>query len=227
MIKAIAIDDEPVALDIIKAHVEKVPFIQLESYFISATKALSYINRNAIDLVFLDINMPDVSGLEFAEVAQHKVQIIFTTAYSEHALKGFELAATDYLLKPINFNRFYKACLLAEDRRTLNYTDQAEKTIFVKDGHSWVQIRLSEILYAQAQDNYVDIHEKNKRTLTRMTLNELERKLPEQDFLRIHKSYIIAINKIEKVEKNHILIEGVRIPLSRLYREGLLKYCTK
>lgn len=227
MIKAIAIDDEPVALDIIKAHVEKVPFIQLEASFISAAKALSYLSRNAVGLVFLDISMPDVSGLEFAEMARHKAQIIFTTAFSEHALKGFELEATDYLLKPINFDRFYKACLLAETRETSNSTVEAEKTMFVKDGHNWVQIKLSEILYVQAQDNYVNICEKNRSTLTRMTLSELEKKLPEQDFLRVHKSYVIALAKIEKIEKDRIMIERVKIPLSRLYREVLLKVCTK
>jgi len=227
MIKAIAIDDEPVALDIIKSHAEKVPFLQLEASFISATKALNYIKANTVDLIFLDISMPDVSGLAFAEMARHTAQIIFTTAYAEHALKGFELEATDYLLKPINFDRFFKACRLAEGRRTCNKPEEAEKTIFVKDGYNWVQIKLSEILFVQAQDNYVSICEKNKSTLTRMTLNDLEEKLPKGEFLRVHKSYIIAIARVQKIKKDQIIIEQFKIPLSRSFRAVLLEVCTK
>jgi two-component system LytT family response regulator len=227
MIRAIAIDDEPVALDIITAHARKVPFVQLEASFISATSALNYIKENPIDLIFLDISMPDVSGLEFAVMVPHKVQIIFTTAYPEHALKGFELAATDYLLKPVNFTRFLKACQLAEARDTSNTKDEAEKTIFVKDGHNWVQIKLSEILYIQAQDNYVSICENNKSTLTRMTLNEVEQKLPEKDFVKVHKSYIIAVARIEKIVKDQIIVNGLKIPISKSYKNILLEACTK
>ena len=227
MIKAIAIDDEPVALDVIKAHAGKVPFIQLEDSFISATKALEHIRANPVDLIFLDISMPDLSGLEFAEMVPHPAQIIFTTAYSEHALKGFELEATDYLLKPINFDRFFKACQLAQTRYNSNTKDHVKKTFFVKDGHNWVQIKLSEVLYIQAQDNYVSICEKSKSTLTRMTLNELQQKLPENDFLRVHKSYVVALSKVEKIENYQIIIERIRIPLSKSYRDTLLKVCNK
>ncbi|MFD1256146.1 LytR/AlgR family response regulator transcription factor [Mucilaginibacter terrae] len=222
--RAIAIDDEPVALDIIKAHALKVPFIQLQGTFLSATRALAYLKVNSVDVVFLDISMPDVSGLEFAAMLQPGTQVIFTTAHPEHALKGYELAITDYLLKPVNFARFLQACQLAETRQLLVSTHKpaTEESLFVKDGHNWLQIKLCNLLYAQADDNYVSLYETGKRTLTRMTFTELQAKLPVQQFMRIHKSYIIALTKIEKIEKHQVTVNGICIPLSKLYREELL-----
>jgi two-component system LytT family response regulator len=225
MIKAIAIDDEPVALDIIKMHAQKVPYLQLDTVFLSATEALTYLDSTPTDLVFLDINMPDISGLEFAGLVKHKTQVIFTTAYAGHALKGFDLAATDYLLKPINFGRFLQACQLANSRmqQSVPANTQPQKCLFVKDGHNWVQIVFDDILYIQGQDNYVCIVEQNKQTLTRITLAELQNKLPADQFLRIHKSYIVAIPKIEKIENHQVVIKPAKIPLSKAAREELLK----
>ena len=224
MINAIAVDDEPVALDIIKTHAEKVPFINLKGTFLSAMDALAYIKKEPVDLVFLDISMPDISGLEFAEMVKHQTQVIFTTAYPEHALKGFELAATDYLLKPINFARFLQACQLAEGRVKPSAPNQTEReSLFVKDGHNWIQIKFNEILYIQGEDNYVSIFEKDKRTLTRITLTELQGKLPNDQFLRVHKSYIVAISKIEKAETHQLTINNFKIPVSKVYRNVLLK----
>lgn len=224
MINAIAVDDEPVALDIIKTHAEKVPFINLMGTFLSAMDALAYIKKEPIDVVFLDISMPDISGLEFAEMVKHQTQIIFTTAYPEHALKGFELAATDYLLKPINFARFLQACQLAEGRVKPSTTNQTEReSLFVKDGHNWIQIKFNDILYIQGEDNYVSIFEKDQRTLTRMTLTELQNKLPADQFLRVHKSYIVATAKIEKAERHQVTINSVHIPVSKIYRDVLLQ----
>jgi DNA-binding LytR/AlgR family response regulator len=230
MINAIAIDDEPIALDIIRAHAEKVSFIQLKETFLSATEAFAYLKKESVDLVFLDIHMPDISGLEFAERIRSKAQIIFTTAYEEHALKGFELAATDYLLKPISFNRFLQACELADSRVQLppvNDMTEPGKSLFVKDGHNWMQIKLNDLLYAQGQDNYVSIFENDKRVLTRMTLTELQNKLPADKFLRIHKSYIIAISKIEKIERHQVIIKGNKIPLSKASRDMVLQMLNK
>ena len=230
MISAIAIDDEPVALDIIRAHAEQVPFIQLRETFFSPADALSYLKKERVDLVFLDINMPDISGLEFAERIKSTIQIVFTTAHEEHAIKGFELAATDYLLKPINFARFLQACQLVQNRQQLssaNNRSEAGKSLFVKDGHNWVQIKLDNLLYAQGEDNYVSIFEKEKRVLTRMTLTELQSKLPADQFLRIHKSYIVAIAKIEKIEKHQIVIEGNKIPVSKTSRDAILEIFNK
>ena len=226
MINAIAIDDEPVALDIINIHAKKVPYLQLNKLFLSATDALAYLNSTTIDLIFLDINMPDISGLEFVSLMKSKAQVIFTTAHVEHALKGFDLAATDYLLKPINFSRFLQACQLANDRKQqLNKTNKAyDESLFVKDGHNWVQIIVNNILYIKAEDNYISIVEQNKNTLSRMKLSDIQNKLPRNQFLKIHKSYIISIPKIIKVENHQVIIATTKIPLSRSYREELLRH---
>ncbi|WP_316820045.1 LytTR family DNA-binding domain-containing protein [Pedobacter gandavensis] len=226
MIKVIAVDDEPVAHDIIRDHSEKIPFISLEATFLSATDALFYIKHERVDLVFLDIAMPDLSGIEFAAMIPHEIQVIFTTAYPEYALKGFELAATDYLLKPINFTRFLKACQLAEKRLQLPEVKKRneEQALFVKDGHDWVQIKFNNLVYAKAEDNYVDLHEIGKHTLTRITLTELQTKLPKDQFLRVHKSFIISKQKIERIEKHQVIVAGNKIPLSKLYKDALLQH---
>ncbi|MEJ5054538.1 LytR/AlgR family response regulator transcription factor [Sphingobacterium sp. MYb382] len=222
MIRAIVVDDEPVGHDIIRAHAENIAFISIEACFLSAHEAYNYLKNNSVDLLFLDIAMPDVSGIEFASMLPDEIQVIFTTAYPEHALKGFELAATDYLLKPINFTRFLKACQLAKTRLSLEKHNKEEQALFVKDGHDWVQIKFSNLVYAKAEDNYVNLHETNKQTLTRITLAELLKKLPPDQFLRVHKSFIIAKHKIDRIEKHQILVEGTKIPLSKLYKEQLL-----
>jgi two-component system LytT family response regulator len=225
MIKVITVDDEPVAHDIIRVHAEKIPFISLEATFLSATEALLYIKNERVDLVFLDIAMPDLSGIEFASRLHPEVQVIFTTAYPEYALKGFELAATDYLLKPINFTRFLKACQLAKTRFQVpeERKREEEQALFVKDGHDWVQIKFSNLVYAKAEDNYMDLHETDKHTLTRITLTELQTKLPADQFLRVHKSFIISRQKIERIEKHQVIVAGNKIPLSKLYRDQLLQ----
>ncbi len=225
MIKVITVDDEPVAHDIIRAHAEKIPFISLDATFLSATEALVYIKNERVDLVFLDIAMPDLSGIEFASRLNPEVQVIFTTAYPEYALKGFELAVTDYLLKPINFTRFLKACKLAKTRFQLPEEKRKaeEQALFVKDGHDWVQIKFSNLVYAKAEDNYMDLHETDKHTLTRITLTELQTKLPADQFLRVHKSFIISRQKIERIEKHQVIVAGNKIPLSKLYRDQLLQ----
>ncbi len=224
MIKAIAVDDEPVALDIIKSHADKVPFLNLEATFLSATDAFDHINVSSADLIFLDISMPGLSGLEFAEMVKHKAQVILTTAYPQHALKGFDLAATDYLLKPINFSRFLQACQLAENRAQSGSAKAPQpECLFVKDGHTWLAVKLDELLYIRGEDNYVSLFVNDKRVLTRMTLAELQRNLPAHQFLRIHKSYIISLSKIEKLEKHQVTIAEAKIPLTMMSADSLLK----
>lgn len=228
MIKAIAVDDEPIALDIISNHAKKVEFVDLKATFLSATKALDYVIQEQIQLIFLDIKMPDISGLEFAGLIGQKAQIIFTTAYPEHALKGFDLAITDYLLKPIDFSRFLQACYLAQSRvsiepRLLLYN----KEIFVKSGYEWVRINIDNLLYAQGQDNYISLYETDKHTLTRITFNELLAKLPPNQFIRVDKSYIVSVSKIDKMERHQLIIAGNKIPISQSYRNAVLQALNK
>lgn len=224
MITAVAVDDEPVALDIIRNHCEKIPFVHLAATFLSATEAFHYMKSNTVDLIFLDISMPGLSGLELAELVKNSAQIVFVTAHPEYALHGFELAATDYLLKPINYSRFLKACQLAENRKIPGEPKPAKAEIlFVKDGFNWLPVRLDELLYIRSEDNYAFLLMNDKSILTRMTLTDLQNKLPVSQFLRVHKSFIIALSKIEKIEKHQVTIANVKIPLSMISADALLK----
>lgn len=226
MITAIAVDDEPVALDIIRLHADKVPFLELKQVFHSAKDALIYLNKNPVDIVFLDIHMPDMTGLEIAELIGEHQQIIFTTAYAAHAVKGFDLAATDFLLKPINYSRFLQACKLAEKRVESEPKDSPVSdpdVLFVKDGYHWVSVPIEQIIYLKAEDNYISLVEKHKRTLTRITMQEISNKLPAKQFIRVHKSYIIALAAIEKLEQHQVTVAGEKIPLSKSYKAELFQ----
>jgi two-component system LytT family response regulator len=221
MIKAVAIDDEPVALSILLQHAAKIPFMHPLQIFASAMDALAYIKKEEVELIFLDINMPDISGIEFATLVDKQTAIIFTTAYPEFAVKGFELAAVDYLLKPINFSRFLTACQRVQDRLENNKHDK--EYFFVKDSYEWIKIDFATILFAEADSNYITIYKTMGKTITRITLTELAEKLPADNFIRINKSIIIAVDKIEKVEKNYVVIGGKEIRISENYRDGFFK----
>ncbi|MEO6980747.1 MAG: LytTR family DNA-binding domain-containing protein [Mucilaginibacter sp.] len=201
MITAIAIDDEPIALDVLKTHAAKIPFLDLKETFLSTTTAMAYLQQHKIDLILLDIRMPDLTGIEFAALVPRPVHIVFTTAYPEYAVKGFDLAATDYLLKPVSLSRLLQACSLVNERMVADKKQPEGQSLFVKDGYNLVKIDPSKITYIEAGDNYLSIYEGEKRTLTRMTLSELLAKLPPDAFQKVHKSYIVAIDKIEKIER--------------------------
>lgn len=219
-IKAIAIDDEPMALEVVSAHASKVPYIDLKKTFFSATEALVYLKKEPIDLIFLDINMPDLTGIDFSSMIDPSVLVIFTTAYSEYAIKGFELNALDYLLKPLVFNRFLQACQKAYDRLDSNIGNDV---FFVKDGNSLVRIDLDNLFYVEADGNYLTFFEKNKKTTVRHTLTDLLNKLPSNAFTKVNKSCIIAIKKVDKVENQYVVVNGMRLLLVRSYRDILLK----
>jgi two-component system LytT family response regulator len=224
MISAIAIDDEPIALNVLKTHAEKIPFLDLKATFVSTTDALAFLQQNKVDFVFLDIRMPDLTGIEFAALIPKQAHIVFTTAYPEYAVKGFDLAATDYLLKPISLSRLLQACTLVNERIMAENKQQGLNSgLFVKDGYNLVKIDPSKITYIEAGDNYLSIYEGEKRTLTRMTLTELLGKLPHDAFQKVHKSYIVAIAKIEKIERNQVLIDGTKIPVSINLRDDLMR----
>ena len=219
-IKAIAIDDEPMALEVVSAHASKVPYIDLKKTFFSATEALVYLKKEPIDLIFLDINMPDLTGIDFSSMIDPSVLVIFTTAYSEYAIKGFELNVLDYLLKPLVFNRFLQACQKAYDRLDSNIGNDV---FFVKDGNSLVRIDLDNLFYVEADGNYLTFFEKNKKTIVRHTLTDLLNKLPSNAFTKVNKSCIIAIKKVDKVENQNVVVNGMRLLLVRSYRDILLK----
>lgn len=220
MLKTIIIDDEPAAIEILERHAQKVPFIELKKSFFSTAEALAYLHTETINLLFLDIQMPDMLGTDFAKLIQNKpIQIVLTTAYSEYAVEGFNLQVLDFLIKPIEFSRFLQACNRAYERLSVEKGEQA--SIFVKDGYDWVRVNLKEILYIQSDTNLLFIYEKNRKISTRMTLKEMLDILPKDKFIRIHKSYIVAYEAIQKIERHQITIEAMTIPLASSYREIL------
>ncbi|MGF7217973.1 DNA-binding LytR/AlgR family response regulator [Spirosoma lacussanchae] len=225
-LRCIAIDDEPIALDVIRAHAAKVPFLDLRRTFVNAIEALAFLKTETIDLIFLDINMPDLTGLDFAQVVGNRSLVIFTTAYPEYALQGFELSALDYLLKPIAFGRFFQAANKAYERLAgpdKNGTPARSPYVFVKDGYDWVRISLAELQYVESEGNYLTFQETGKKTLTRMTIGEAMEMLPAEQFMRVHKSYIVALDRIEKIERHQLTIGKVQVPLSGSYRDELLE----
>lgn len=212
-------------LSVIQAHASKVPYLTILATFASATEALAYLQTQPVDLLFLDIQMPDLSGLEMARMLDASLPIIFTTAYPQYAVDGFELAAVDYLLKPVSFSRFVQACNRVADRLLSVQLPQpvVADYLFVKTGYDWARIDVSALLYVEADDNYLTFHEETKRTLSRMTLAEAMDKLLPRNFVRIHKSYLIALAKIDKIERHQVTVAGRPLPLSATFRDELLQ----
>ncbi|RAU82807.1 LytR/AlgR family response regulator transcription factor [Pontibacter arcticus] len=220
--KAIAIDDEPMALEVVRSHAGKVPFLELAACFTDAFKALEYLQQEQVDLLFLDIKMPDISGLEFMTSLQKKPMVIFTTAYSEHAVTSFELDAVDYLLKPFSLPRFIKACNKAQELLQLRGNGTPAKDyIFLKTGYEQVKVYFEEMLYMEAAGNYVTFVLTDKKLLTRMTINEVTEQLPADKFIRVHRSYIVAKDKIDKIERHQLCIKGNEVPVGASFMQQL------
>lgn len=218
---AIAIDDEPVALDVIRHHTSKVPFVDLKETFTDAFLALDYLQQRPVDLIFLDIKMPDISGIEFLESLNTVPMVIFTTAYSEHALQSFELDAIDYLLKPFSLARFLKACTKAHELYSLRQTkaEGSRGYIFVKDGYEHVKVELDDILYIEASGNYTQIQMKEGLISSRVTINELVDILPKAHFVRCHRAFIIARSSVTRFDKYQIWIDDKIIPIGTTYAD--------
>lgn len=219
--KAIAIDDEPVALDVVRSHASKVPFLDLKAEFTDAFKALEYLQKETVDLIFLDIKMPDISGIDFFNSLNSKPLLIFTTAYSNHAVTSFEMDAVDYLLKPFSLARFLKACNKAYELYNYRRSEEAADHIYVKSGYDQVKVRFEDILYLEAAGNYVTFVLKDKKVLSRNTFVEVLDLLPGEKFVRIHRSYIVSVDKIEKAERYQLIINNDEIPVSDTYRQEL------
>ncbi len=216
---AIAIDDEPMALEVIKSHAAKVPFLELTACFTNAFEGIDYMQKHTTDLVFLDIKMPDVTGIEISRSLPREVMIIFTTAYSEHAVEGFEVDAVDYLLKPFSLARFFKACSRAQELFLLKRGDsEPGNYLFLKDGYEQVKVMLDDILYIEAAGNYLNVFVESGRITTRQTLNDMEVILPSDKFVRIHRSYIVAKSKVTRFSRQSVFIHEVELPVGINYQ---------
>ena len=231
-IKCIAIDDEPVALDIIRNHVNQIPFLNLVKVYRDAYQAIEYIQSHQVDLIFLDINMPDLSGIQFIKSLDNPPLVIFTTAYSEFALESYEYEAVDYLLKPIEFNRFLKAINRAKNRiqnqeETVHINHDRKDYVIIKSGSEFYKINLNDILFIKGTGNYLTFHTEKKEIMTLMTMAEALEMLPDKLFYRIHKSYIISFSKIDVIEREQVRIGQVLIPIGETFRSDFLKLFKK
>lgn len=222
MINAVAIDDEPLALGVVRSHAAKVPFVDLKAEFTDAFKAMEYLQHNPVDLLFLDIKMPDISGIDLLTCLSKKPLVIFTTAYTEHAVTSFELDAVDYLLKPFSLARFTKACNKAYELYNFRNSKEDKKDyLFLKTGYEQVKVMFDDICYLEATGNYVNFELKDKQILTRMTISEVESLLPADKFIRIHRSFIAAVNKVEKIERHQLVVNGAVLPVGSSYYQNL------
>lgn len=225
MIRCIAIDDEPLALKQMASYIEKTPFLELRGQFESALQAIAFLQENTIDLMFVDINMPDLNGMDFVKSLVNPPHVIFTTAYSEFALEGFRVDAVDYLLKPIDYPLFVKASEKARDRMQPREDETSEidgddNFLFIKSEYKIIRINLSDIKYIEGMREYVRIHiESGKAVMTLMSMKKMEEFLPKKKFMRIHRSFIVNLEKITTVERNRIVFDGnVYIPVSEQYK---------
>ncbi|WP_291133440.1 LytR/AlgR family response regulator transcription factor [Flavobacterium sp. UBA7682] len=221
--RCIIIEDEPLALDRLKEYVLKVPFLSLIGFFDNALDGLTFLKSNSIDLLFLDINMDELSGIELLESTQVDCEVILTTAYQEYALKGYELNVSDYLLKPYTFNRFLQAVNRVQEKLSLKHSEHRFEFIFVKTENRLEKINISDIIYIEGMRDYRRIHTSSKKIMTLQNFGEFEQIIASNILCRVHKSYMVAINKIDTVERSRINIGGVIIPVSETYRELFFK----
>lgn len=230
-IKCIAVDDEPLALDIIEDYISKIPFLELMKTFTNALECIEYLKEEKVDLLFLDIQMEELSGIQLLNVLKERPEIIFTTAYDSYAVQGFDLDVTDYLLKPISFERFVKAVDKVYDKLAPKLFDQAKRDdvsiynpkndfFFVKTEFRLQKVNFSEILYIEGMGDYLRIHTDKERIMTLQNFKNMESILPDSNFIRVHRSYIIALDKIESIERNRIRIKGELIPIGENFRNA-------
>jgi DNA-binding LytR/AlgR family response regulator len=218
-ISCIIIEDEPLALERAKGYIEKIPFLNLQGSFDNALDGLSYLKSNHVDLLFLDINMDELSGIQLLENVQFKGDVIITTAYDQYALKGYELNVTDYLLKPYSFERFLQAIDKIEQK--MPHKNSEQDYLFIKTENRLEKVNLKEILFIEGMGDYRRIHLPTKRIMTLQTFTEFEKIIPTNIICRVHKSYMVSIQKIESIERNRIKIQDQLIPISETYKSRL------
>jgi DNA-binding LytR/AlgR family response regulator len=226
-INCLVVDDEPLARKGIAEYVSEIEFLNLVGECENALKASAYLNQQAVDLLFLDIHMPKISGIEFIKTLKAPPLIIFTTAFSDYALEGYTLDVVDYLVKPITFERFLKAAQKAREIQSLKrlgnqLRDVSTDYFFVKCDSKFEKVLYQEVRYIEALQNYVIIYTAGKKLITYLTLTSLENQLPKDQFLKVHKSYIIAVRHVKAIEGNEIIMEDGRIPISRNLKEEVI-----
>jgi two-component system response regulator LytT len=231
MIKVVAIDDEPLALQLVKGYIEKTPFLELAGVFDNPLEAVGFIGSSDVDLILLDIQMPDLTGTELARVISGGPKVIFTTAYEKYALEGFRLDAVDYLLKPFSYAEFLKAVQKAEklidaEKNRLPSLEVKNDFIFIKSEYKTRRINFSEIHYIECLKDYVKIFltEEKKPVVSLSTLKALEARLPEERFMRVHRSFIVSLEKVKIIDRNRIVFGEVRIPVTDQYKENFQKF---
>lgn len=229
-IQCIIVDDEPLALEILEAYIEKIPYLELAGKFSSGIDALQFLKEHQVDLMLLDIQMPDLTGIQLMKVLEHPPLVIFTTAYDNYAIKSYELDAVDYLLKPIELDRFLKAVEKVwkriEQRNTKpniiienNNNTNKESSIFIKTEYRIQRVEKSDILYIEGMKNYLRVVTRAEKYMTLMNFKNIQQLLPESQFVRVHKSFIIAIDKIDSIERGRIRIGNQHIPIGDTYRK--------
>lgn len=226
-LRCIAVDDEPLALDLLEDNIRQVPFLELVAKCADAFEAIKVLQETTVDLIFLDIQMPGLTGLQFIQSLSHKPMIVLITAYEKYALEGFELDVTDYLVKPVSLPRFIKACNKARELYQLKNQQisaapgTTPEFFFVNSDYSLLKINIADIIWIEALKDYIRIHLTGaaKPVVTRMPLKQVEEQLPPARFIRIHKSYIIAVAHITAIRKNSVFIGTMELPVGDNYRE--------
>lgn len=231
MINAIAIDDEPLALQLVSGYIEKTPGLNLAGSFDNPLDAIEFLNNEAVDLIFVDIQMPDLSGLEFTRSLAKGPKVIFTTAYEKYALEGFRLDVIDYLLKPFSYEEFLKAVqkavrLIKLEKEVPDQVDTNSEFLFLKSDYKIRRINFNDILYIEGLKDYVKvfIHGSDRPVLSLITLKALEAKLPEAKFMRVHRSFIVNLERIDTIERSRIVFGKTYIPVSEQYKDKFQEF---
>lgn len=234
MIRCIAIDDEPLALRQIAEYIERTPFLEMAGTFESARAAREMLDKTAVDLMFVDINMPDLNGLEFVKSLEQPPKVVFVTAYGEFALEGFRVDAVDYLLKPVGYNDFLKSANKVKAWFDILENKPEEVTsnkefLFIKSEYKILRINFQDIKYIEAMSEYIRIHLMSaKPVMTQLSMKSIEDQLPSDTFMRVHRSYIVNLSKISVIERNRIVFDGnVYIPVSEQYKSRFQEYISR
>ncbi len=226
MKQCVILDDEPLAVDLLKSYIERTENLVVAFAGTNVFEAIQFIQKNTVDIVFLDVQMPELTGLQVLKIIGTGYQVIFTTAYTEYALDGYEFDITDYLLKPITYERFLKGIEKTDKRLSIvssSENNNADEFIFIKTDSKMVKVNLSDILFVEGLKDYISLHTTTEVLISLMTLKSLEAMLPARNFLRVHKSYIISLNKIDSVERNRIFIKEAVVPIGDTYKESFSK----